>query len=326
MEPVARKDVEDAYWYFAAERQQIFLRRLQAAPRPWTTDPILREYKFCNAYRASDRVSQYLIRNVIYDGVDRTPEDLVLRVVLFRLFSKESTWEVIDRAAGGLSVSSWDVAKLGHTLEKLRRRQPIYTAAFILCANSAYGYAAKHRNHLALVGHMLCSGLPRALARAKSLRAVYEHLLQYPLIGPFMAYQLSIDLNYSELIDFSEDDFTVPGPGALRGIRKIFSDFGRYTPAELILRMVDRQHEEFEHRRLEFGGLFGRQLRAIDCQNLFCEVDKYARVAFPQLTSDRVRIKTRFSPSPEPIALYYPPKWGLRPPSASSAPASLRAS
>src|SRR5712675_2396071 len=56
-----------AYWKFATERQNIFFRRLQGGmSQSYTSDPILLQYKFTNAYRASDRVSQYLIRHVIY--------------------------------------------------------------------------------------------------------------------------------------------------------------------------------------------------------------------------------------------------------------------
>ena len=60
------QQVFDAYWRFAAERQQVFYRRARREPPPWTDDPILDRFKFCNAFRASDRVSQYLIREVIY--------------------------------------------------------------------------------------------------------------------------------------------------------------------------------------------------------------------------------------------------------------------
>src|SRR5690348_15425372 len=58
--------VFQAYWWFAAERQEIFFRRLESANRALTNDPVLNTYRFTNSYRASDRVSQYLIRNVIY--------------------------------------------------------------------------------------------------------------------------------------------------------------------------------------------------------------------------------------------------------------------
>ena len=52
----------------------------------------------------------------------------------------------------------------------------------------------------------------------------FEILRSYPTIGNFLAYQFVTDLNYGDLIDFSEMEFVVPGPGALDGIRKCFSN------------------------------------------------------------------------------------------------------
>ena len=75
--------------------------------------------------------------------------------------------------------------------------------------------------------------------------------------------------------------------------------------------MVDRQDEHFERLDLEWSGLYGRRLHAIDCQGLFCETDKYARAAFPELKSNRVRIKQEFRPAAAPLPLFYPPKWGI---------------
>ena len=57
-----RQKIYDLYWYFAYERQNIFLKKEKGLPAPWTDDPILREYKFCNSYRVNDRVSQYLLK------------------------------------------------------------------------------------------------------------------------------------------------------------------------------------------------------------------------------------------------------------------------
>lgn len=304
----------DAYWRFAAERQRIFELRADDQPGPWTEDPILRQFKFCNTFRASDRVSQYLISNVIYgpDGADLQPEDVFLRITLFRLFSKESTWEALEQATGGVRRDTLDVDRLGAMLDDLRRDGPIYTAAFILCAHNAYGYRVKHRNHLELVRRMFAPGaLGVDLARANSLAEVYDALRAWPMIGAFMGYQLAIDLNYSEHLSFDEDDFTVPGPGAMRGLRKVFTDFAGHSPEQLIMLMVDRQEAEFDRLDLSWHGLFGRRLHAIDCQGLFCETDKYARAAFPELKSNRVRIKQEFRDPKPRLDLFYPPKWGI---------------
>jgi hypothetical protein len=77
--------------------------------------------------------------------------------------------------------------------------------------------------------------------------------------------------------------------------------------------MADRQEREFERLGLTFRSLFGRPLQLIDCQNLFCEVDKYSRVFHPDIEgrSGRTRIKQRFAPKAAPIQYWYPPKWGI---------------
>jgi hypothetical protein len=314
VQPIVRPKVHDAYWRFAAERQEIFHRRVREQQGQLTDNPILQRYKFCNTYRASDRVSQYLIANVIYQAAaSRLPaEDTFMRTVLFRLFSKESTWQAIEKASGGLRRATLDVTGLGDMLAQLREQQPIYTAAFILAAPSVYGHSAKHRNHLALVADMFRPrGLGLTLGKAKSLKEVFEALVSYPMIGPFLGYQIAIDLNYTEHLQFDENEFTVPGPGALRGIHKVFADPGRLTPNELIMRMVDRQRDEFDRLGLYFDGLLGRPLHAIDCQGLFCETDKYSRQAFPELKSNRVRIKQPYRRSSEPLSMFFPPKWDI---------------
>src|SRR5829696_7644509 len=53
--------VFETYWRFAAERQAVYLARLRRAPLPWTDDEVLQAHRFTNVFRASDRVSQYLI-------------------------------------------------------------------------------------------------------------------------------------------------------------------------------------------------------------------------------------------------------------------------
>lgn len=312
VQPSPRPQVFDAYWRFAAERQAIFYRRLAGEPRPWTSDHVLRTFKFCNVFRASDRVSQYLIRRVAYGPIAEAlpPEDVLLRVVLFRLFSKETTWGLLESATGGVRRSTLDVDRLTHLLGAARQRSAIYTSAFIL-APSGNGHP-KHRMHLELVASMFRPGaLGSTLSRARSLEDVYTSLLEWPMIGPFLAYQIAIDLNYTQHLDFDENEFTVAGPGALRGLHKVFEDFRGRSPSYLIHMMVERQEEEFRQRGVAFGGLFGRPLHAIDCQGLFCEVDKYSRERFPELKSARVRIKQRFEPSPAAPPLFFPPKWGL---------------
>ena len=312
--PVPRERIYNFYWYFASERQKAFESRVSGAPAPWTNDPIIRTFKFCNVFRAADRVSQYLIREVAYHDEACSVEDRLFQIVAFRLFSKIETWRSV-RGYLGHHPTIEDLAAGSFTsaLEDARTRTGgLYTGAFILCATNAYGQPAKHLNHVELCRHMFVrDSAARRILDATSLRAIYDILHGYPLMGDFMSYQTAIDLNYSAAINFSENDFTQPGPGALRGIAKVFEHLGDYSPPEAIQWMVDRQDEEFIARRLTFHGLWGRRLHAIDCQGLFCETDKYCREAAPDLASARKRIKARFAVSPEPMKLFFPPKWGI---------------
>lgn len=316
LSPLKVSTAYDSYWRFAVERQCVFFRRLAGEPGPWTADPIISVHKFTNAYRASDRVSQYLIRRVIYrnDLPDSAPE-VLFRTLLFKLFNKIETWELLEYAFGTVTFKDYRFERYDRVLsEAMRAGARIYSAAYIMPpGGSAFGHAAKHQNHLRLLERMMADNLAGQLGRVRNMQAAFELLRSYPTIGDFLAYQFTTDINYSEITDFSEMDFVVPGPGARDGLRKCFSDSAGLNEAELIRLMADNQEREFERLGITFQSLWGRRLQLIDCQNLFCEVDKYARVAHPEIAgiSGRTRIKQKFSPTGPLNPPWYPPKWGL---------------
>lgn len=310
--------VFDTYWCFAAKRLAMYYRRLADPLGPCTDDPILSGFRFTNTYRAADRVSQYLISEV-QAGADRSqdPREVFFRTILFKIFNRIETWESVEQRLGPLTWANLDAAALDQTLESLRSQgNSIYSGAYIMPSPS-FGHARKHSNHIALLQQMMKDRLPERIGQASSLRTVYELVLNYPGIGPFLAFQYTIDLNYSSILDFDEADMVVAGPGALDGISKCFSNTGRATAEEVIYWMTDRQESEFASLGLDFAGLYGRPLQPIDCQNVFCEISKYARVAHPDIAgiANRTRIKQIYRPNRRPLPVpQFPPRWGLRVP------------
>jgi hypothetical protein len=306
--------VYESYWRFAAERHAMYERRLSDPLGPWTQDVILRNYRFTNAYRVLDRVSQYLIREVQY-RLDRSqaPDEIFFRTMLFKLFNKIETWELIEENLGPVAWQSFDFEAASKVLERARAAgRRIYSAAYIMPAPQM-GRERKHDNHLALLAKMMQDGLPARIVSSQSLREIFERIQSYPGLGRFLAFQYTIDLNYSEMLEFSEGDFVIAGPGALDGISKCFTA-ARFDAEHVIYEMVERQHREFSRLGLAFDGLFGRPLQPIDCQNLFCEISKYARVAHPEVrgVSDRTRIKQSFRRSDcSPTAPMLPPRWNI---------------
>lgn len=309
-----REEVYDLYWYFAYERQNIFFKKLNEEKPPWTNDPILQTYKFCNSYRVLDRVSQYLLKNVIYNGKPYTDEDMIFRILLFKLFNKETTWELLFENFGDMTLSTFDFKKYSCVLENaISKGIKIYNDAYISCANKAFGYNRKHENHLALLNQMFCiDKVHLKIINAKTMEEAFFILKSYPLIGNFMAYQLVTDINYSEVVSWSESEFTIAGPGSIRGINKCFVDKGNLSYENIIQYMFEHQEEEFKRLHLDFKKLGDRKLQLIDCQNIFCELDKYCREALPDLKSNRIKIKKKYIAKDKKIEYVFPPKWNIK--------------
>jgi hypothetical protein len=283
------------YWYFAAERQAMFYRRLDQQPPPWTTDPILTSYRFTNVYRAADRVSQFLIRDVIYGG-EQSITDVFFRTILFKLFNKIETWRLLEEQLGEIAWATFDFGRYVSVLDRaIAAGGKIYSAAYIIPSPNL-GSPRKHINHLQLLMRTMREGVDRKIAAASSLAEVYHILRSLPSIGNFLAFQFAIDLNYSEAVNFEEGDYVVAGPGAHSGIRKAFVHTAGLTDEDLIHEVTMSAPREFSERGLAFRNLWGRPLQPIDCQNLFCEVDKYARAALPSTNAGgRTRIKRRYA-------------------------------
>lgn len=304
--------VFDTYWRFASARQAVYSARVGGAPGPWTNDPILLRHRFTNCYRAADRVSQRLISDVSYAG-DQLWEEVFFRTLVFKLFNRVSTWQLLCAAVGEVRWDDYSFDTYNGILSQaFQAGERLYSAAYVMPA-PRLSEERKHSNHLRLIELMMQSSAARRIQDAATMKDAFMVLRDFPGMGDFLAYQYLIDLNYSAGLDFSEMEFVVPGPGARDGIRKCFGPASAGIEHEIIRYMSDQQEEHFERLGLTFPGLWGRRLQLIDCQNLFCEVDKYARVAHPEVAglSGRTRIKQTYRRDSAPVPAWFPPKWGL---------------
>jgi hypothetical protein len=316
LSPAKPTIVFDSYWKFAAERQNVFFKRYFKKPWPWTKDPVIAKYKFTNVYRIADRVSQYLVKEVIYnEKFSSDITEVFFRIMIFKLFNKIETWEKLLTEIGEIRYKNFKVSIYDKILSRISQTgQAIYSAAYIMpSGKSFFGHDKKHTNHLWLIEKMMRESLPQKIEESGTMQRGFELFRSYPSIGDFLAYQYITDINYSEITDFSETEFVIPGPGAKSGISKCFSDLGGLSQVEIIKLMMDRQEIEFDRLDLKFERIVNRPLQLIDCQNVFCETDKYARIMHPNIkgSSDRMRIKQVFVSHGDPGQLYLPPKWGF---------------
>jgi hypothetical protein len=240
---------------------------------------------------------------------------VIFRVLLFKLFNKIETWQLLERELGSIVTAEFSVDRFSVILNgALEKGHRIYSGAYIMPAGGkTFNTVRKHDAHLQLLEFMLQDRLSEKLLAARSLTEVFQILRSYPLIGDFLAFQYAIDINYSEVTDFAESQFVAAGPGARSGLRKCFAKLDGVTEEDVIRLVTELQEEEFNRRHISFQWLGGRKLQLIDVQNVFCEIDKYARVRFPEAVglANRAKIKQRFKPNPSPVAQWYPPKWGI---------------
>lgn len=308
-----RSSVYDSYWQFAAKRFDIFIKRLSDIYGPWTNDLVIANNRFTNVFRASDRVSQYLIKLQYENGTNT--QEVFFRTMLFKLFNKIETYEILLKRLETVSYNDFSFDQYDNILtQELTKGNTIYSGAYIMpSAGRTFGHKFKHSNHLALLSKMMDDKLYQKIQESKDLESVFQLLLGYPSLGNFLGFQYTIDLNYSNLINFSEMDFVVAGPGAKNGIAKCFQSLGDYSFEDIIRMMTDDQEKECDRLGIEQPKLWGRPLQLIDCQNLFCEVDKYLRVTNPEVCggTSRKRIKQKFTKGKGPISLFFPPKWSI---------------
>jgi len=304
------------YFYFVQERTNIFWNKYELSKEPLTNDIILKENKFTNVYRASDRISQYLIRNVIYDKLEGFDErDILFRILIFKIFNKIETWEYLESNIGSISINNFNLLKVNKLLADRMALTPIYNNAYMMTGtHSKYNHLTyKHEKWLQMFhDEIVTEKTLEKIIKAKSLEQVYRALRERSFIGDFLAYQYTIDLNYSPVISFSENTFVKAGIGSIRGIKKCFYPLGKFSFEDAIR----YTHENFERYQQKYGynefkNLFGRQPTLIDIQNCFCETDKYLRAKMPELQVDNTRIKQKYKSGKPTMNLFFPPKWSI---------------
>ncbi|KAJ7742737.1 hypothetical protein DFH07DRAFT_750148 [Mycena maculata] len=305
--------VFDTLWRWLVKRKNIDDKRRKGMPAPWTDDPILRKYKFCHAYRVLDRTSQFVVTDVIEKGSqDRT--ELLFRILLFNCFNRIETWKLLEDALGGkLTFAEYDIHKYDRILSRaIERKVSLYTAAYIKIAKR-FEYDTNHMGHLQML-EVFMRDLPSVLEKPAFAANVYEQIAAYPGMAAFTSYQLMLSLSYSSLLNFAANDFVVPGPGASSGLAKMFGASLRHAAdvvpdieTQVLRYMAEHQREHFARLGLDFSFLrdaAGKvlELSVADLEHAVCEVDKYARLAHPQIagtSKSRTELRGQFCASPE---------------------------
>lgn len=271
---------ESLFWYWIAERHAIFLRRQSGKPKPWTTDPIFRGYKFTNPFRENDRGTVWLRENFLQPHKDDSPELLAFNICWYRMFNWWGTGEYLGWQ------TDWDAPRI---IQKLNNKPgQVFTGAHIVYSTpglpkiDAIADVCTHLWHVCNT-----SAFQSICAVQRSLEQAFYILKTVHCVGGFMAYEMVSDMRHTKLLENATDIMTWanPGPGARRGLQRLEMPYKSDTEA------IESMRELLSRANLtntDYSGSIAVDLRyedypvieMRDIEHSLCEFDKYCRVKF----------------------------------------------
>lgn len=256
----------DRLCYWITERESIRKKKDAGEPRPWTDDPILGQYRFCNVRRMDDKVSKWLWKNWYAPNIGHRL--MIPNIVLARFLNLPSTMAHIGYQ------TEWRPIALK---KKLREWRDAGNTVF----NSAYmvaGVPGIDKIESVVSRYVAPLVEFRLPIDCTSMERTWANLCDYVGMGSFMAGQVIADARHC-LADttYWADKMTwaPPGPGSMRGLNRLHK---RHVDKKIAYNVFQRELVSLIKSVLErVDREITIRLEAHDYQNCLCEFDKYER-------------------------------------------------
>lgn len=307
--PILHKKNTELLFHWIKERYQIHTKKdVEKKSSPWTDDPILKNYRFTNVRREHDKETQWLITNIANNDC-LSLEEKILNTILFRTWNKSSTmqayggpWWKEELKLGPLYFKSRvDIANLSKPFT------PVFSTSFIKeiwrfsdgKGDVKYkiqerelpkGVDAIHdsvplRMFYIPVWVLKNNILPNILNSTSQANCNY-YIRKIPGFGEFLAYQVFVDLTYIQDFKYSENEFTIAGPGAKRGLDRVFLDKDGMNYEECLFWLRDNQEQFLEKYNIDLKELMydlpeeDCTLTVMNLENSMCELSKYLKTYY----------------------------------------------
>jgi len=257
---------------FMQKRHEIYVARKDGDPWPWTDDPILREYRFCNVYRNLDKQTQLIHANWLEPH--KGEPGLWFACVVARLVNWWPTLEEVKYPV------PWHPNHFKHVLARRKDAgTKVFTGAYMVRADAVV--SGSKADYLAdyVLNPLWASRKDVRPKDGDTLAAFHSRLMTFRDMGSFMAAQVIADAKFFDDALQSAHDWewwAAPGPGSLRGLNRVC-----HLPPDTPWKSGewDRTFAKLlndSRRTIVAAGL--PLLTGQDLQNCLCEFDKYERV------------------------------------------------
>lgn len=273
---------QELFFYWVKERQAIHDKKESGAPKPWTDNPILQRYKFCNVRREDDRVTIWIKKH--WRDPCRGHPNMWFAMIVARLFNWPETLDLI-----GFPLSDFDILRpIWRSQLKNYREQgnKVFTGAYLVSTNGVSMDKIDYILDRVLTPIWERGVSPQELwntaggledMESLTLRDYWTHLTTFDGLGSFMAGQVVADLKYIDPVLENASDwwtFAPLGPGSTRGLNRFAGrEPNRPLKQEQGLKEIQEAQKLIEER-------LGMKLPAHDVQNCFCEYYKYVKIHY----------------------------------------------
>jgi hypothetical protein len=264
----------NAFVTFVVARHAVYVNRERGHAKPWTPDPILQQYRFCNVYRELDTVTKWISDN--WREPHAGENDLWFAMAVARWVNWPDTLAEI-----GYPVP-WNPKRFIAALEKRKAMgEKVWTGAYMI---GTQGNAMDKAKFIA-EGVLQPLWDNRETLRPRdgdTLKAFADRIIAVKNQGSFMVGQIVADAKYADFYLMEASDWhswAVSGPGSRRGLNRLIDRDLKASWKE-----ADFLHVLTDLRWQLNDALpkFMEKLHAQDVQNCLCEFDKYERVRLGQ--------------------------------------------
>jgi hypothetical protein len=265
-------------WYWVREREAIRLRKESGDSFPWTTDPILRDYRFCCVRREDDRVTIW-VRKHIRERFAGHPYLWLMLCAARQINWPDTLAELIATPGAWPTGDSFSPVTMGKALNARKARgDKMYTGAYMIPAPQERG--ADKQAHIAgaVIGDLWRRRAEFMNWSGATLEGTHARITKTSGWGDFLAYQAVVDIRFTPLLSGASDvsSWAAAGPGTIRGLNRLH---GRPVDASL------SQSQARQEMRAIYAVVekeTGVAMDFSDVPNILCETDKYQRVALGQ--------------------------------------------
>jgi hypothetical protein len=277
------------FFAFMKARHDIYVaRNKDRKPYPWTADPILQQFRFCNVYRELDTVTIWIRQHIREPFADH-PHLWFMLAMARRINLPDTLAEIIADKKGawphGKTRSAYRPDRLLMLLDdRTARGEQVYTGAYMITAETGPEHTGQTKSRTTAYSNLLplWEAAPEIEPQLHhSLKEAFGAILGRGFAwGPFMTYEVVTDLRHTRYLREAPDvnTWANAGPGAFRGLNRVF---GRplkqaQNPQAACQEMADLL--TMSKHYWPKPTIWWPKLEMRDIEHSLCEFDKYERV------------------------------------------------